>query len=90
MGEPEEWDPPAGWDPMEAIIRGLIASAAGEPYNEDELLLATMLCAVVTLQSKGLDQATAMRVVDQCMEKGDIHISYSEADGLEMSIGDHT
>lgn len=83
-----DWEPPEDFNAMEALLRALVAKAEGEPYNEDELLYATMLTAAATLTAKGLDIDTAIACVESAMQHGDIHLSYSEAEGLSLTIGE--
>lgn len=66
----------------------LAAKAAGESYDQDELTYATLLMATATLVSKGLDAELAMRVVDSALEHGDIHVTWSEDEGLSLTFGE--
>lgn len=80
------FDPPDDWDPTEAIMRGLAAQSAGEPINQAELEMATMVTAVRALMSRGVPEKTAMMAVESAASGGHIHISLDH-DGLNVIIG---
>jgi hypothetical protein len=83
-----EWEPGEDWDAFEAIGRTLLAKLAGEAYNEDEALFATMVVSVVSLTQRGLSEEQAIRVVDSAMDHGDVCIAL-DADGtLDITIGE--
>lgn len=84
------WEPPADFDAMQTLVRCLILNAHGQPYIEDELLYAVMLTATSNLVRQGLDIDTAIAAVESAMRNGNIHLSYSEAEGLSLVIGEVT
>jgi len=73
---------------MTILLNALTSESKGLPYDEDFTTDSTMFLAVGTLVAKGLDPDTAMSAVDQAMSHGDIRVTWSEADGLQMTIGD--
>lgn len=80
--------PPDDYDPTAVVMAGLAAASRGEPYDEDAMSEACQVLACLALLSRGLDYETATRAVDQAVDKGDIRVKWSEADGLEVTIGE--
>lgn len=88
MSATEEWEPSDDFEPVTAIMQALVAKTEGKPYNEDEFVFAVCLLATANLMRNGLDADTAMAAVEQAMKSGNIHASYSEAEGLSVTIGE--
>jgi hypothetical protein len=82
--------PLGGKTPLTVIMECLAAQAKGEPFDPDVLEYAVALAACLTLINKGLDEETAMAAVESAMSKSDIHVSYSEAEGLSIEFGEDT
>lgn len=81
-------DPPEGWDPYEAMGRVLLAKATSAPFNEEEALFSTIVISVYALMSRGLDEDTAMAMVESAMDKGDVRITLDATGQLEIEIGE--
>jgi hypothetical protein len=83
-----EWEPPDDWDPTEAMMRSLLAKADGEPVNEDEVQLASMALCAQALIDQGIPKQLAMDMVEQAADHGTIHVTFSQAEGLNVTIGE--
>lgn len=68
------------------VLNSLTAKSKGEPYDEDLVTYATMFLAVGELVARGLDTELAMKVVDQALNHGDIHLSWHDGE-LNITIG---
>jgi hypothetical protein len=66
------------------VMAGLVAAERGEPYDEDEMLYASCFMMVASLVSQGVEVDTAVEAVQQA---ADLHITFSEAEGLSITIG---
>ena len=85
-----DWEPPEDFKAIEALMRCLALKAEGKPYDENEFLYAVMLASTATLVNRGLDVDMAIAAVESAMQHGNIHLSYSQAEGLSLTIGDDT
>ena len=88
MTATSNWSPPEDFDAMATLVACLVHKAADEPYDENEFLYAVMLVSTRSLVNKGLDVDTAITAVESAMQSGNIHLSYSDADGLSLIIGE--
>ena len=82
-----DWEPSKGFDPEATLMAALVAKSEGRPYNETEVEFASHLLAVGALVAKGLDVDTAIGCVQSALQHGDIQVTWSEEEGIGMTIG---
>lgn len=81
-------DIPEGKTADDVVMEGLIAKANGDPYDEDLVAAASLAVVARFFMRQGMSEDQATDLALNTFEKGGVRITFSEVEGLVITVGD--